>query len=82
LIASGVGKSGSPAPKSITSTPDRRSRSTVAVTFIVGDPAMRWCDPRASCLPRQALLAQALFDELRHQAVHASAEREDLFDEP
>jgi hypothetical protein len=41
LIASGVEKSGSPAPKSITSTPDRLRRSTVAVTFIVGDPAMR-----------------------------------------
>ena len=41
LIGSGVEKSGSPAPKSMTSIPDRRSVSTVAVTFIVGDEAMR-----------------------------------------
>ena len=43
-------KSGSPAPKSITSTPSRRSRSTVAVTFIVGECAMRRaCDRRRRC---------------------------------
>src|SRR5215510_6469991 len=41
LIAAGVAKSGSPAPKSMTSTPSRRSRSTVAVTFIVGELAIR-----------------------------------------
>ena len=81
LIASGVGKSGSPAPKSMTSIPDRRRRSTVAVTFMVGDPQYGWSDPQASCLPRQSFPAQAFFDELRHQAVHASAEREDFFDQ-
>src|SRR5215472_16883755 len=40
LIASGVPKSGSPAPKSITSTPDRRSLSTAAPTAIVADIAI------------------------------------------
>src|SRR5215831_3709504 len=40
LIASGVPKSGSPAPKSITSTPDRRSLSTAAPTAIVADVAI------------------------------------------
>src|SRR5580765_681590 len=41
LMASGVPKSGSPAPKSITSTPERRSLSTVAPTAIVADVAIR-----------------------------------------
>ena len=41
LMASGVPKSGSPAPKSITSTPERRSLSTVAATAIVADLAIR-----------------------------------------
>jgi hypothetical protein len=36
-----VPKSGSPAPKSITSTPDRRKRSTVAVTAMVAELAIR-----------------------------------------
>src|SRR3954453_10651839 len=40
LIDAGVGKSGSPAPKSSTGTPSRRRRSTAAVTFIVGDDAI------------------------------------------
>ena len=37
LMLSGVGKSGSPAPKSTTSMPCRRSRSASAATFIVED---------------------------------------------
>src|SRR5205807_5586958 len=40
LIASGVPKSGSPAPKSITSTPERRNLSTAAPTAIVADVAI------------------------------------------
>src|SRR3954469_3032110 len=40
-MEAGVPKSGSPAPKSITSTPSRRRRSTVAVTFMVGELAIR-----------------------------------------
>jgi len=42
LMAPGVGKSGSPAPKSITSIPARRSLSTVAVTCIVAELAIRF----------------------------------------
>src|SRR5580704_927145 len=41
LILSGVGKSGSPAPKSTTSTPSRRRRSASAATFMVDDSLMR-----------------------------------------
>ena len=37
LMLSGVGKSGSPAPKSTTSTPSERSFSASAATFIVDD---------------------------------------------
>src|SRR5579864_372158 len=41
LMLSGVGKSGSPAPKSTTSIPSRRRRSASAATFIVEDSLMR-----------------------------------------
>src|SRR5262245_14584665 len=41
LILSGVGKSGSPAPKSTTSTPSRRSLSASAATFIVDETLIR-----------------------------------------
>src|SRR5579864_6245531 len=41
LMLSGVGKSGSPAPKSTTSTPSRRRRSASAATFMVDDSLMR-----------------------------------------
>src|SRR5436190_10716234 len=82
FTAPGVGKSGSPAPKSITSIPSRRSRSTVAVTFIVGELAMR--DVRSASfmvLPRPALagcdisnfLAQTLLDEIGDEPVDAAA---------
>ena len=37
MTPSGVGKSGSPAPKSTTSFPSRRNRSASAATFIVDD---------------------------------------------
>ena len=40
LMLSGVGKSGSPAPKSTTSTPSRRRRSASAATFMVDDSLM------------------------------------------
>src|SRR5258706_332707 len=50
LAASGVGKSGSPAPKSITSTPARRNWSTFAVTFMVGDPEMRFVRAASSAM--------------------------------
>jgi hypothetical protein len=41
FATSTVGKSGSPAPKSMTGTPDRRSRSTIVVTACVLEPEMR-----------------------------------------
>src|SRR5579884_1622180 len=40
LMLSGVGKSGSPALKSITSTPEARSRAASAATFMVDDSLM------------------------------------------
>jgi hypothetical protein len=42
-MCAGVGKSGSPAPKSITSTPCALSLIASAATFIVGDTPMRPC---------------------------------------
>src|SRR5665213_46766 len=86
LIASGVAKAGSPAPKSMTSTPSRRSRSTVAVTFMVGELEMRGARPASftSGLRRRLcgdLPSEARFDHVRHEAVHAPAEGEDFFDQ-
>src|SRR5712692_6233785 len=84
LAGSGVGKSGSPAPKSMTSTPARRSLSTAVVTFNVGDPEMRlvrsanlpiWL-PHAGPAVRtlllccRDLLTQAGLDHVGHQPVH------------
>src|SRR6266545_1236824 len=90
LIAAGVGKSGSPAPKSITSTPSRRRRSTVAVTFIVGELAIR--PVRAArrgvmtassfLLGPGDLLLEPAFDHVGNEAVDAAAESEHLFDQP
>src|SRR5579884_1428697 len=40
LMLSGVGKSGSPAPKSTTSAPSRRRRSASAATFMVEETLM------------------------------------------
>src|SRR5437016_7097843 len=88
LTCSGVGKSGSPAPKSITSTPSRRSLSTIAVTFIVGEPEMRFvrsasCAMRSSpCWLRRELLSQPPLDHVGHEPVNAAAQREDFLDQP
>src|SRR3954471_8435079 len=85
LMASGVPKSGSPAPKSITSTPDRRSLSTAAPTAMVADVAIR--DVRSanrmisSSRPYCLFVSQPLLDELRHQAVDLPAEREHFLDQ-
>src|SRR5204862_7509726 len=83
-MKSGVPKSGSPAPKSITSTPSRRSRSTVAVTFMVGEPAMRAVRSARRVIPASLsaldLITQALFNHVGHQSVHTAAEREDFLD--
>ena len=74
----------------MTSKPSRRSRSTVAVTFIVCEPAIRvvrsarrieWFSgsntPQTRRFSRRRVLNQ-----VRHQTVDLSAEREDLFDQP
>ena len=52
VIAFGVGKSGSPAPKSMTSTPCALSLMASAATFMVGDTPIR--------LVRSASICQAL----------------------
>src|SRR4029434_8879652 len=80
----GVGKSGSPAPKSTTSIPWAFIFRASAVTFMVGDMAMR-AVRAASCMRsgpqrvrRRALLAQPGFDERRHEVRDGAAERDDL----
>src|SRR5207253_2365899 len=79
FTASGVAKSGSPAPKSMTSMPARRIRSTAVATFIVGDPAIRLVRGASSGI---LFVTQALFHDVGHQAVHAAAEGEDFLDQP
>ena len=49
LTLSGVGKSGSPALKSTTSTPSRRKRSASAATFIVEDSLISEIRCASSC---------------------------------
>src|SRR5215468_571421 len=89
LIGSGVPKSGSPAPKSITSTPDRRSLSTAAPTAIVADVAIlevrsanRAIVLLLSLRPHRLLLAQTFLYHVGHQPVHFSAESEHFLDQP
>src|SRR5262252_3029144 len=87
-MGSGVPKSGSPAPKSITSMPDRRSLSTAAPTAIVADVAI--LDVRSAnrtivspvLRPHRLLFPEPLLDQLRHKSVHLAAEREHFFDQP
>src|SRR6476660_4885350 len=73
----GVGKSGSPAPRSTTSTPCALSRIASAATFIVGDTDIRVVRVANMSGPqsfsRQLLLAQPPFDDVGHQIVHRSA---------
>src|SRR4051794_41114533 len=84
----GVGKSGSPAPKSTMSTPCAFSLSASAVTFIVGDMAMR-AVRAASCMdsgPQRraaaALPAQPLVDNGWHEVRDRAAERDHFFHDP
>src|SRR4029078_7120247 len=93
LMLSGVGKSGSPAPKSTTSTPSLRSRSASAETFMVEDTLMKeirsaiwlatvcmlWIRP----LLRFEFEHPALQPRLhrgRHQAGNIPAEAKDFLD--
>src|SRR5689334_24833969 len=75
----GVGKSGSPAPKSTTSMPCDLSLMASAATFIVGDVAILPARAASMSLrpqrfPRELLLAQSILDDLGHQTVHRAAE--------
>src|SRR5258707_10242149 len=87
LMWSGVGKSGSPAPKSTTSIPWAFIFMASAATFIVGDTAIRparaerliFLGPQG--LAPELLVAQAIFDNGRHERRHGAAKRDDLLDE-
>src|SRR5438045_544761 len=87
LMLSGVGKSGSPAPKSTTSAPSRRRRSASAATFIVDDTLISEILDASSCTvcirysffllstTRQRPALHSLPDRGRHQARDVSAQR-------
>src|SRR6185436_5781323 len=84
LMLSGVGKSGSPALKSTTSTPSRRWRSASAATFMVDDSLIQEILSANSCtvgitslLPMSDCnsLLQSLLDQRRHHVAHVSTQR-------
>src|SRR5213594_1375279 len=81
LTCSGVSKSGSPAPRSTTSTPARRSRSASAATFSVADaeiPARR----SASMSPLLRFGPHPGFHHRRHESPDLTAEIKDFLDQP
>src|SRR5215468_5793662 len=94
-MLSGVGKSGSPAPKSTTSTPSERSFSASAETFIVEETLMveirsaigliaacmafRSSSPLRNGFGFGQSCAQSRFDRSRHQAGHIASERKNFF---
>src|SRR5688500_12595526 len=86
LTCSGVGKSGSPAPRSTTSTPWRRSRSASADTRSVGDATtrlIRWANSIALPPLHAGLLqAELLLHDRRHQAFDFAAKHEHFLDQP
>src|SRR4051794_18270195 len=90
LMLSGVGKSGSPAEKSTTSTPSRRSLSASAMTFMVDETLMREMRSAVEeglfcviCLLRNLnSRPKALLDEGRNQPQNIPAERDDFLHEP
>src|SRR5580698_8109018 len=96
LILSGVGKSGSPAPKSTTSTPCVRSFSASAATRIVDDTLMAEMRSAISCLACTSIsfpptllmlsspksLLQPDFYRRRHQPGDVAAQREDFLHQP
>src|SRR5512132_1979590 len=88
LTCAGVGKSGSPAPKSTTWMPERFKRSASAATFIVAEPVTlaRRCASTidiANLLDRLNLRfpAHPLFDRRRHQPANLAAEAEHFLDQ-
>src|SRR5574337_938254 len=85
LMCSGVGKSGSPGPKSTTSMPRALYRSASVRTARVGETEMRLMRS-ASCTLVSLLLGhlgpQPLFDHGRHQIAHGPAQQRNLADQP
>src|ERR1044071_4046702 len=86
-MCAGVGKSGSPAPKSTTSTPCALSFKASAATFIVGETPIRLVRSASitsgpQCFPRELFLAQPLFHALGDQPVHRSTEGNDFLYQP
>src|SRR5579885_3027374 len=95
LMLSGVGQSGSPAPKSTTSTPSLRSFSASAATFMVDETLIREmrsaigfaiaCITVRLCPFYKIRMIQALVQprlhRRRHQAGDIPAELENFFDQ-
>src|SRR5687768_1062935 len=77
----GVGKSGSPAPKSTTSTPWRFSFAASPATFIVGDVETLLIRSASMDFPSLFFSQPALHD-LGHETAHLATEREHFLDEP
>src|SRR6185437_4919885 len=92
LMLSGVGKSGSPAPKSTTSAPLRRRRSASAETFMVEETLMveiRSAISAVACMGVSFSLdsapefcTQAVCHGRRHELGNVAAERDDLLNHP
>src|SRR5215469_8364168 len=90
LMLSGVGKSGSPAPKSTTSTPSRRRRSASAETFIVEETLMveiRSAISAVACMGITSSLnsarkfrTQAVRNDWWHKLRNIATKRYNLFD--
>src|SRR5271168_2995164 len=86
LILSGVGKSGSPAPKSTTSAPSRRNFSASAATFMVEDTLIveilsaKPCNVCMIFLPSKFSF-QLCFHQRRHQAGNIAAQRRHFSDQ-
>src|SRR5262245_502659 len=87
LMRWGVSKSGSPAPKEITSIPWARMALARACMASVGDGASVFRRSASmanlpSGVSRSELRDQALLDQRRHHTGHGRAERRDFLDEP
>src|SRR5580692_5966087 len=87
LMLSGVGKSGSPAPKSTTSAPSRRSFSASAATFMVEETLIveilsaRACNVCIILFPSKLSLQSGLH-RWWHQSRNISTERNHFLYQP
>src|SRR6202521_3602552 len=79
FAGSGVGKSGSPAPKSTTSMPWRFSFSASPATFMVGEVEIRPIRSASMC---PLFFSQPGFHNLGNEPADPPAERKDFLDEP